>query len=1040
MRLRTSESNELVMLVAKAAEHIKGLRAASSDKLQAIIRLSRLILPVSRDDAESLFNDAVNIAKEIDQEAYDQIAFVSVLAERAGILEQSDRRAIAADILTFVSGAAECLSDRDGFPWRSAVHALTCMDDATALSTISRWADDGTVSLDDTLYQFLVTALHRGITSPEVSTSLALLIGGAKGELQKELVSRAAENPQKYKEIIEELAKEILLLSPQDARLILGQEIIDRIPQNACLEGEWLTCLRDTIEFLKRSSDNKPEEATTISPDRAPRLANVNNLPKEFEFNPQGRSFTTPESIAEVLEAAKTSGLRHNDRDLLKRMRDASSSPRDKVPFLNALGKVPEELIWITRVEIIQETLAIWRGTPAVDRWCKELLPSVLTAHFHGATRWLKERDSVLHQLLDYTGANTDDRIQIILTGVSQVGEALSSRTLFAIAEEIVRELDAEKLSDLLPWYARRLRDRIPAEDQSLCSSAEIPNDANDTIARFLFALMSDIDTRVRWKAAHALRRLAKLGCFDIVKTTILQLNRVKDNAFRDPTGPFYFLAAKLWLMISLYRISAETPEALCSCKAEIFDIATSSELPHFGIREYAKRTLLQLASEGAILLNSSEKVQIDQVNTARKHRTAKRKGTNRSFGRVPDDKRRFKFDYMDTIPSWYEDILRIFPTVSQDKVLEIAERWILDKWDADPEANWWDKEPRKSRYDDRRFGLWSHRHGSLPTVERFGTHLEWNAMHCVVGELLTTHPISKKDEDYFYRFEYWVETVLPAEPPAWLSDNRGPTPLEPRLWKEDPRTDRGWLHNVRRDEFLTEVGVRLPIRKGWIVIEGCYSAHFPKRETNIRISSALVSPETAPALVCALQTASNPWDFRIPDEDDNLQINAPPYSLIGWLASIEGDLLGFDNHDPFRYEVGKIRTKPGRKLAKLVELVPQAGNYRAWISNDTGDAALIYETWCDEPPPEEDYYLQRTRSAGWRFWARADMVQSFLTNGGWDLIFEVQVERQLRNEYGRSYDKDTKRKTHDKILLFQADGSVAEAKGRVGSWTGISR
>ena len=70
--------------------------------------------------------------------------------------------------------------------------------------------------------------------------------------------------------------------------------------------------------------------------------------------------------------------------------------------------------------------------------------------------------------------------------------------------------------------------------------------------------------------------------------------NRAESKTMLSKTHrPFYFLAAKLWLMISLYRISAETPEALSSCKAEIFDLATSSELPHVGIREYAKRALL---------------------------------------------------------------------------------------------------------------------------------------------------------------------------------------------------------------------------------------------------------------------------------------------------------------------------------------------------------------------------------------------------------------------------------------------------------------
>lgn len=1038
MRLRTSESKKLVLFVAKATEDIKGLREASSNKLGAIIRLSRLILPVSRDDAESLFNDAVGIAKEIDQEAIDQIDFVSVLAERARIRDQRDRRAIAANIFAFVSGAATRLSDRDGFPWRSAVHALTCVDDAIALSSICRWADDGTVGLHETLGRFLLTALRRGIISPEASTSLALLIGGSDGDLRKELVSRAMAEPKKYKEVIEELAKETLLLSPPDARLPLGQEIVDRISQNGGPHGEWLAHLRDTVAFLRHATGNKPEEETTIRSEKAPQLANDNDLPKEFEFDSQGRSFTTPESIAEVLQAAKTSGLRHYDRDLLKKMRDASSNPRDKIPFLNALAGLPEDSIRSTdRVEMIRETVAEWKGTPAVDRWCKESLPSVLVAHFYGATRWLKEGQSVLHQLLDYTDLDGDGRLQIILAGVAQAGEALNSRTLFAIAEEIARALDAEESAAHLLWYAHRLRSRLPAQDQYLCSPAEIPNNETEAIARFLFALMSDIDTRIRWKAAHALRRLAKLGCFDIVKATVSQSGRVKDDAFRDPTAPFYFLAAKLWLTISLYRISAEMPEALSSCKAQIFDVATSYELPHVGIREYAKRSLLQLASAGAISLTSSENKQIDRVNCALKAQTAEKKDHHRSFGRARNHKRRFKFDEMDTIPYWYNAIFRIFPMVSQDQVLEIAERWILDKWGADPEANWWDKEPRKARYDERRYELWSHRHGSFPTVERYGTHLEWNAMHCVVGELLTNHPISKEDEDYFNSFDYWLGKFLPTEPPSWLSDNRGPTPLEYRLWKEDPRTDSGWLHNVRRDEFLIEVGLRSPLREGWIVVNGYYTAHFRKREANIQVSSALVSPDTAPALVRALQTVSNPWDFRIPDEDDDLQIDVPPYGLHGWLAYIEGDTR-FDDHDPFSYTVGRIRTKPGHKLTEALGLAPQVGSHRTWISNITGEAALIYEAWCDERPPEEDYYPRRIRSDGWRLWARADMVRSFLNNGGWDLICEVQVERRLRNKYGRLYEAETKKKTHDKILLLRADGSFADAKGRVGSWTGI--
>lgn len=1040
MRFRTSESEYLMRLVAEAVGVIKELRAASSDKLDAFVRLSRLVLPVSREDAEALFNDAVSVAKEIDQEAIDQIDFLSVLAEHARISGRSDRRAVAANIFTFVSGAAERLSDRDGFPWKSAVHGLVCADDIAALAAICRWADDGIVGLDNTLGQFLLTGLQRSCISPEVATSLAALIGGTEGDLRKELASPADVQPQSSTAIIDELAKETLLLSPQHERLLLGQEIVGQISKTESQEGPWLISLRDTVDFLKHLPDNIPEEVPTHHADNnMPRWAGDDVLPKAFEFDPHGKSFVTSESIAEVLEAAKSSGLRHDDRKLLRMMREASSNIRTRASFLNALASVPVGVIWCSCwVDTLSETLAAWKGTPAVDRWCKESLPSILSVHFYDLTRWLKQGQLFPHQLMDYTGLDANGRLQIILSGVAQAGEALNSHALFAIAEEIARALDPEEAGYQLLWYTQRLRNRLPAEDQALYSLTEIPDNMTEAVARCLFALMSDIDTRVRWKAAHALRRLAKLGCFDIVKATILQSGRVKDDAFRIPAAPFYFLAGKLWLAIAIYRISAETPQALSLCKLQILDLAASGDLPHVGIREYAKRTLLQLASAGAIILIPAEIIKIDRINIAINGEATENNKLHCSIGRENAKERRFNFDETDTISYWYKNICRIFPTVPLEQVLEVAERWIIDEWGASPNANWWVDEPRKGRYDERRYGLWSHSHGSLPTIERFGTYLEWNAMYCAVGELLAIHPIANRDDYDFDRFDDWLERVLPTSPPEWLSDNRGPTPLELRLWKEDSRTDKGWLHNVRRDEFLTEIGVKHTTRKGWIVIKGNYTAHFPKREVNTRISSALVSPDTAPALVRAFQTVNDSWDSHLPDDVEGEQIDTFPFQLLGWLKYVEGD-IGFDDKDPFRFDVGPIRVEPGRLLVESLGLVKQKRNPLIWICSASGDAALIYETWCDEPRPEGDYIPRSIRSDGWRLWARADVVHAFLARSGWDLICKVTLERQLRKEYGRSYEMDAKRKAHDKILLLKADGSVADTSGHIGSWSGVS-
>src|SRR5262249_1643002 len=149
--------------------------------------------------------------------------------------------------------------------------------------------------------------------------------------------------------------------------------------------------------------------------------------------------------------------------------------------------------------------------------------------------------------------------------------------------------IEPSDAGSLVEWYAKRLHDRIPGEVQTAINPELIPSDPTKAIGRLVYALMSDIDTRIRWRAAHALRRLAKLGCHEIVEAVVAESGRREDKCFRDPTAPFYFLAAELWLFIALYRISVETPQALRSAKRTLLEFALSRKFPHVAIREYAK-------------------------------------------------------------------------------------------------------------------------------------------------------------------------------------------------------------------------------------------------------------------------------------------------------------------------------------------------------------------------------------------------------------------------------------------------------------------
>jgi hypothetical protein len=298
-RLRTTESDELLRIINKASEQIKELNEASSDKMNALIQLSRLVLPVSRDDSEAIFIDAMNIAKEMDLETFHQINFVSILAEQTQIQNQDHSRNIANEIFAFVSYVAKHLSGHKRFPWDSAIHALTCLDFSVALAAISCWMDEGRIILDGSIDQFIQTALEQKHISLETSTALAILNESLNCTMREELIARAMINIPTFIDVIDLLSKDILLFSPQDEKLALGEKIVDRVTQGDYHERSWLLKLRETISFLRSLADN------TVNNNDAQQMQSVlQNRPNNYDLS-EVKSFTTKESMIESIKKAQ---------------------------------------------------------------------------------------------------------------------------------------------------------------------------------------------------------------------------------------------------------------------------------------------------------------------------------------------------------------------------------------------------------------------------------------------------------------------------------------------------------------------------------------------------------------------------------------------------------------------------------------------------------------------------------------------------------------------------------------------------------------
>ncbi len=128
--------------VTTRAMTVRRIKASAEEKLTALIRFARLLFPISHEDAESLFNGAIEVAGEINMEAVHEIALFSPFAERAvGNMSIAQRRAIAGNLAIIVGDASIRLSNPDNFPWIEAARTLTSFDVCLALAATARWED-----------------------------------------------------------------------------------------------------------------------------------------------------------------------------------------------------------------------------------------------------------------------------------------------------------------------------------------------------------------------------------------------------------------------------------------------------------------------------------------------------------------------------------------------------------------------------------------------------------------------------------------------------------------------------------------------------------------------------------------------------------------------------------------------------------------------------------------------------------------------------------------------------------------------------------
>jgi hypothetical protein len=660
----------------------------------------------------------------------------------------------------------------------------------------------------------------------------------------------------------------------------------------------------------------------------------------------------------------------------------------------------------------------------AVAAWCRQELPGLLRKELH-LFHYSRYQENRLGQLLDTSGLPHEEICNALLDGIENDASEWDSGSVYGLLELLAKYLEPADAATVLVGHLQAEAQRV---DHPIAewSWRDVPCDVQEALGQMVYAFMGDVELARRWTAAHAFRVAARLSLGRVLHSVLTRWNDTKSNAFRAARQPSYWQASRLWLSIALAQVAHETPQALKLHAEAIFRFATDPSFPHVLCREFLVDALRSLHSAGLLAVEQLHTA--EQMNRQALQNSKKPTSGRRSKVYDAQEGRRFHFNSTDTLPYWYSPALQIFADVEMPEFLDNAERWILDRWKADPDVWMWDHEPRKSRLGK---GLSTmHRHGELPAMERYSTHLEWNAMFCVVGELLTSRPLAKAPNGEYGSLAYFLSGDQLTSPPSWIADLRETKPLHAPFWFNTELDDVSWLEQTDLSSMLKESGIVAV--EGEVVVASRVAGQQGDRHWTLNVSTALVSGSTAAALLRSLQNVSR-WDYRIPDEGDPLEYGVGDFKLKGWLRGVESS-EGIDRHDPYRRSVGRVAVLPGNDVLQRLGLHAEGVTHQLW-TDIAGEPVIRYHAWSDDLD-QARYAEGSPRLEGYQLIIAKPWLHRYLHKRGMDLILEIGGNRATQEqEYGEDTSTPRTRIEYDHVIVFRRNGTIETADGPIGTW-----
>ena len=949
-------------------------------------QLARAILPASRDESTAYFKTGL---EQIDAIGSGDYQFTNELLQFASSLKGNEISEQDFHTLTNIC-ELNIPDEEEKFPWVAFAKGLSRTSGCKVLAKLARWDDRSKISLNYTLLPYLTALILNGKIKPEDALALNRLANPVELHVCNTASFGEAIDEKNYpncKDLASELIQQFEENNP-------GVPMDSTVKTLASIAERALGKTSETAAYLSvaykhfgkvRDERNEHMNYHGRSDPRLSRRVQSTDRQNRIKLKRLATS-TMPTDKGSMDKAIDELNKLQHIYDLKG---EFFKNLRSKVPFsdrhqyLKIISRLENFDIY-TKLSELEKCKDEWgKSSAALVSTYEELGIPILQLHAEDFISIDQLSGYMLKEVSDLSGVPIATLALELIKVFASPGYFAQGSVWLGLASIICVEADdgesQSALTRLLSSNSANLASNVT--DGKWKNGLYPANDPTEIASGLVWRMLGSPHASDRWRAAHSVRCFAKFERWKVVDALVARFRTENAHPFQAPELPFYYIHARLWLLIALARIAMDDPKNIARYHKVLIRIVLDKESPHVLMRHFASRTILACLDSGNLKLSARMEKQIRAINLSPFPRLRKKlkEGGYGSFyqGRpkgIPEPKKEFHLDY-DFDKYDVHSLSDVFGKPGwevKDLISEVVHGF-------DPNV--------KSMYETGGREV-SRRNSSGEMTSRYhsyGQQLGWHALFLAAGRLLSQHPVTGDS----YADEPWAEwlnrSLLTRNDGLWLSDGMDRPPLVVKINLLEKGKDNlvitGNTHKIRN-----MVSIESALGKG-IVVEGSWKS---PDGIEVNISSALVDPRKAKSLVKQLILV-DPFFVWLPTYDqykneyEHLRIDKKEY--VPWIIcpSVEGRL---DKDDSLGAICAENRPKFAESIIADFSLSTTDPFGRVWKTSARNPVAHA-DAW-----GYENKYTDERSDMGVRLVCSEQFLSDVLTKRHADLLVLVKLRR----------------------------------------------